>query len=92
MEFAHARAAQVKSNANSTTKRRKLDSGELELTADPKLPKLNQCSCLISSPENSSPPSTTSVSSDNTPASSAEFYDNSSRSADLKVIVENYKY
>ncbi|XP_074343520.1 uncharacterized protein LOC141682721 isoform X2 [Apium graveolens] len=86
MEIVHARAAEVKNGDNSTSKRRKLGSGELvNLNSE----NLNQCSCLINSPENSASPERNAVSVDQSPACSDEFYDNTSRSADLKV--ENSK-
>lgn len=80
MEIVHARAAEVKKAENST-KRRKIDSGELV--------NLNQCSCLIDLPQNSASLERTAVSSDQSPACSEEFHDNPSRSADLKVITLN---
>lgn len=76
------RAAEVK----SASKRRKIDSGEL---VNSNLENLNQCSCLIGSPENSSSLARTAVSSDQYSACSEDFYDKTSRSTDLKV--ENTK-
>ncbi|KAL1811973.1 hypothetical protein ACET3Z_022038 [Daucus carota] len=92
MEIAHARAAEVKSATNSTTKRRKLDAGELVKSSSSSFDNLSKCSCLINSPENSKSPVRNSASSDQSPADmpcSHELCDNSSRSAHLQV--ENSK-
>ncbi|WOH04723.1 hypothetical protein DCAR_0624135 [Daucus carota subsp. sativus] len=90
MEIAHARAAEVKSAANSTTKRRKLDAGELVQSSSSSFDNLSKCSCLINSPENSKSPVRNSASSDQSPADmpcSHELCDNSSRSAHLQVTI-----
>lgn len=99
MEIAHARAAEVKSAANSTTKRRKLDAGELVQSSSSSFDNLSKCSCLINSPENSKSPVRNSASSDQSPADmpcSHELCDNSSRSAHLQVTIFkfawNFKY
>lgn len=88
MEIAHARPMEVKNAANSTAKRKKIASGEIIQPNSSNLENVNQCSCLIDSPENSTSSEATSVSSDQTPAnlcSSNEFCSNSSRSGDLQV-------
>lgn len=86
MEIARARAADVKNAENSTTKRRKIDAGEvLNLNSE----NLNQCSSVINSLQNSNSMERIVVSCDQSLVCSEEFYDKTSRSADLKVITLN---